>query len=64
LCNTFAGHAADGGPDRGRGEQRRCEQPHREADRAETGCALADHVIRLLDREVAFEVLGHDDGPV
>jgi len=37
---------------------------HRGADGTEAGCTFADHVGGLLDVEVAFEVLGHDDGAV
>ena len=47
--------AADGtqrGADRGRREERRCEQANHEADRGEPLGTLLDHVIGLLYREV------------
>jgi hypothetical protein len=46
--------------ERGRGQQRRGEQPDGEPDRAQAGCALADHVVGLFHRQVAFEVLADD----
>ena len=48
--------------DRGRGEERRCEEADREPDFSEPGGAFFDHVVGLFNRDVALEVLAHDDG--
>src|SRR5215475_684758 len=55
---------AERGADRGSGEQGWCEQSHRESDRAQARCAFADHVVGLLHRQFAVEVLAHHDRAV
>ena len=58
------GSGSDHGADRRGGEQWWGEQADDEADGAQAGRALADHVVGLLDLELALEVLGHHDRAV
>jgi hypothetical protein len=60
AVQQLAGSGADRRADRGRGQQRRGKQPDGEPDRAQAGCALADHVVGLLHRQGALEVLADD----
>jgi hypothetical protein len=48
VVQQFAGPRADHSTDRGRGQQRRREQPHHEPDGAQARSAFADHVVALL----------------
>ena len=61
LCRTLPPTAPIGRSDRGRREQRRREQTDREPDGGQPGGALLDHVVGLLHRDVALEVLAHHD---
>jgi hypothetical protein len=62
MVQELARSRSDDRADRRGCEQGWCEQAHDEADGAHAGGALADHVVGLLDVEVAFEVFGHHDG--
>ena len=57
MVKQLAGARAQRGPDRGRQQQRRRDQPDRQPDAAKGRRPLANHVIGLLDRQVALEVL-------
>ena len=60
----LAAGGAERGADRGCGEEWWREQTHRKPDGSQALGALANHVVGLLDREVALEVLRHDDSTV